>query len=73
MILPREPSRMPGKWKYEETRGFRTKRKDALVVNCSRGEEVLEKLGMRSDTTVKALYKKYHVTSWNQVLKKVLG
>jgi hypothetical protein len=63
----------PGKWKYEETRGFSDKRKDALVINCTRGEEVLEKLGMRRDTTVGALYDKYNVTSWTKVLETVLG
>ncbi len=64
---------MPGKWEYNETRGWSTKRRDALIKNCSRGEEVLERLGMRSDTTVGALYDKYNVTSWNQVVEKVLG
>ena len=62
---------MPGKYEWKETRGTSTKRSDALVINCSRGEEVLEKLGMRSDTTVGALYEKYNVTSWNKVLEKV--
>ena len=65
--------RMPGKWEYKETRGWSTKRRDALFINCTRGKAVLEKLGMRSDTTVGALYDKYKVTSWNKVLEKVLG
>lgn len=66
-------SKTSGKWKFEETRGFSTKRSDALVINCYRGDEVLEKLGMRSDTKVGTLYDKYNVTSWNKVLDIVLG
>jgi hypothetical protein len=62
----------PGKWEYKETRGWSAKRKDALVINCTRGADVLKKLGMRSDTKVGALYKKYNVASWNKVLEKVL-
>lgn len=71
MVYSKELPRMPGKYEWKETRGTSTKRSDALVINCSRGEEVLEKLGMRSDTTVGALYEKYNVTSWNKVLEKV--
>lgn len=62
----------------EETRGrteegaLRVKRRDALVINCSRGEEVLEKLGLRRDTTVGHVYDKLNVTSWSRVLE-VLG
>lgn len=52
---------------------IKTKRTDALVINCSRGDEVLSKLGMRSDTTVGRLYAKYHVSSWNRVVEEVLG
>lgn len=52
---------------------IKTKRSDALVINCSRGDEVLAKLGMRSDTTVGRLYDKLRVDSWNRVLEKVLG
>lgn len=54
-------------------RGHRRKYPNALVVNCTRGQEVLEKLGMRSDTLVGTLYDKYRVDSWNRVLEKVLG
>ena len=64
-------SRMPGKYEWKETRGWSKKRKDALVINCTRGEEVLNKLGMRSNTTVGNLYNKYNVTSWNKVLREV--
>ena len=64
---------MPGHKEWVETRGTSTKRRDALVRNCSRGEEVLNKLGMRRDTTVGALYDKYNVTSWNKVVEIVLG
>jgi hypothetical protein len=39
------------------------------VINCSRGEEVLEKLGLRRDTTVGHVYEKLHVTSWRRVLE----
>jgi len=49
------------------------KRRDALVVNCSRGEEVLQKLAMRRDTKVGTLYDKFYVQSWNKVLDIVLG
>lgn len=62
----------------EETRSrtksgsLRTTRSDKLVINCSRGEEVLEKLGLRRDTTVGHVYDKLHVTSWRRVLE-VLG
>jgi len=73
MVCSKELSLTPGKWEYKETRGFSDKRKDALVINCTRGEEILEKLGMRRDTTVGALYDKYNVTSWTKVLEKVLG
>jgi len=66
VVYSKELSRTPD-------RGFSTKRKDALVINCSQGEEVLEKLGMRRDTTVGALYNKYNVTSWTKVLNIVLG
>jgi len=64
---------MPGKWEWKETRGWSKKRKDALVINCARGEEVLNKLGMRRDTTVGNLYKKYIVTSWKKVLKEIFS
>ena len=49
------------------------KRRDALVINCTRGEQVLNKLGMRKDTLVGTLYDKYYVQSWNKVLDVVLG
>ena len=49
------------------------KRRDALVINCSRGDEVLEKLGMRRDTKVGTLYDRFYVQSWNKVLDIVLG
>ena len=52
---------------------IKTKRSDALVINCHRGDEVLEKFGMRSDTTVGRLYSELRVDSWNRVLEKVLG
>ena len=52
---------------------IKTKRSDALVINCYRGEEVLEALGMRNDTTVGRLYDKLRVDSWNRVVEKVLG
>jgi len=63
----------------EETRSrkesgpLRRKRKDALVINCARGEEVLEKLHLRSDATVKRVYDELHVTSWNLVLKRLFA
>ena len=63
---------MPGKYEWNQTRGPSKKRPDALVVNCTRGETVLKKLGMRRDTTVGALYNKYKVDSWNKVCEKVL-
>jgi hypothetical protein len=71
IIYLKELLKTPGKYMWKETRGWRSKRRDALVINCTRGEEVLEKLGMRRDTTVGALYKKYNVTSWNKVLREV--
>lgn len=49
------------------------KREDALVINCYRGEEVLAKLGMRSDTQVGTLYQRFRVGSWNMVLNRVLS
>jgi hypothetical protein len=52
---------------------MRTKRSDALAINCYRGAEVLERLGYRSDTTVGRLYKDLRVDSWNRVLQKVFG
>lgn len=52
---------------------IKTKRSDALAINCFRGDEVLAKLGMRSDTTVGRLYSELRVDSWNRVLEKVLG
>jgi hypothetical protein len=56
------------------TRGIKPRKKrNALVINCSRGEEVLRKLGMRRDTKVGTLYDKFYVQSWNKVLEAVLG
>ncbi len=63
----------------EETRSrkysgpLRRKRRDARVVDCARGEEVIEKLHLRRDVTAGHLYDRFHVTSWNLVLKKVLS
>jgi hypothetical protein len=63
----------------KETRGriksgpLRKLRSDRLVIKCSRGEEVLNKLGLRSDTTVGHVYRKLNVTSWSRVLKVLFG
>lgn len=52
---------------------LRKKRRDALAINCARGGEVLEKLGLRSDATVGRVYDELNVTSWHLVLEKVFG
>jgi hypothetical protein len=52
---------------------IKKKRVDALAINCYRGDEVLAKLGMRSDTTVGRLYAELRVDAWNRVLEEVLG
>ena len=57
----------------KETGALRIKRRDALVIHCSRGEEVLDKLGLRSDTTVGHVYDKLNVTSWSRVLEVLFG
>ena len=63
----------------QETRGrteegaLRVKRSDALVIHCARGEEVLEKLGLRRDTTVGHVYEMLNVTSWSRVLEVLFG
>ncbi|MDG7015947.1 MAG: hypothetical protein JRM82_01065 [Nitrososphaerota archaeon] len=48
-------------------------RPDKFVRKCPRGEEVLKKLELRSDTKVEHLYRQFNVTSWNLVLKKVFA
>ena len=56
-----------------KTGPLRKIRSDRLVIRCSRGEDVLRKMGLRSDTTVGHVYKKLHVTSWNRVLEILFG
>jgi hypothetical protein len=62
---------MSEKWQWKETRGWSKKSKDAIVINYARGKKVLNKLGMRRETTVGNFYKKCIVTSWNKVFKEI--
>jgi len=59
--------------KRKKRGALRKKRRDALVIKCARGEEVLQKLGLRKDATVGHVYDMLNVTSWRRVLEVLFG
>ena len=65
---------LAGLMPHRDTNGpVKAKGSDALVINCKRGDEVLERPGKRSKTTVGRLHAELHLGSWNGALQKVLG